>query len=322
MKSERQDITPLFHAVGLPLTVHVSVNEHTYEVDSAHPQDNWLYPALKGFQIMRDRLVREKKKVRTFATIGTGQGVDAIGAYRLFHPAHIVLTDIHPDVVPVALKNARKNIPHLSCTVRGYVGNLCEPLVQHGVVADIIYANLPNIPLAGSGSAFSGQLTSTFFDERWVAGCTQQLETYLLAVQHAFLVSAHDCLAPGGSVIVTLGGRVPLALVHKMFTDTGYVYQELVNYFKLQSQPEWVLGGYARAEEQHGVSFDFYRFDAAHASLQKHFESASLTAAALKRLLQPFRVSATDALKRFVYHQERIGHVVQVIRGKKQYAVY
>ena len=42
-----------------------------------------------------------------------------------------------------------------------YVGNLCQ-LQEHSVTAVIIYANLPNIPLDGTGAAFGGQLTSTF----------------------------------------------------------------------------------------------------------------------------------------------------------------
>ena len=102
-----------------------------------------------------------------------------------------------------------------------------------------------------------------------------------------------------------------------MFTAAGYTYKELYNTFKVQSQPEWVLGGYARAEEKYKVKFDFYLFDPAQNWLQKNTTAPNLSATKLKRQLKPFRINANDALRRSAYHNERIGHIVQVIRGIK-----
>ncbi len=197
------------------------------------------------------------------------------------------------------------------------MGNLCEPLIEGDIKADLIYANLPNIPLDGSGSAMGGQLTSTFFDVNWIEKCPRNLEQYLLGLQNAFLQSAYGSLSPNGSVIVNLGGRVPVEIIKNMFLNNGFEYQELFSMFKIQTQPEWVLGGYARAEEKYKVVFDFYRYDLAFQKLRKQLENKNILSIELKKILKPFRVSATEGLKKFVYDKERIGHVVQIIMGIK-----
>ncbi len=317
-KKSTQNVSSLFRAVNLPLKIKIRVTEHTYEVDPKHPKHNWLYPAFRAFQRLEDRRHKEGKKLETFVTIGSGQGLDAIGAYHIFHPKKIILTDIHPQVVPIVKQNFLAAVADPAVQLDAYVGNLCQPLQEHSVTADIIYANLPNIPLDGTGAAFGGQLTSTFFDKRWISHVPLSFQRYLLGMQYAFLSDASHCLASGGSVIINLGGRMPITLVKKMFQTTGYTCEELFVMLKEQSQPEWVLGGYARAEKKHGVTFDFYRLEAAEKMLGSRLTDERLSAAALKRLLKPVRLSATQALKRFLYASERIGHIVEVIHGVKK----
>lgn len=312
-----QDISPLFKIVGINRAVTITTTENTYEVDPEHPEDNWLYPAFRGFEKLRQRLVAEQKPTKIFATIGTGQGVDAIGAYYILHPQSVVVTDILDAVVPIAKENVLQNTPR-TLRVEAYHGNLCEPLQQHNIVPDIIYANLPNIPFEGSGSIYSGQLTATFFSQQWIKTCPQIFEHYLLCLQRSFLYDAYATLRLNGSVVLNLGGRVPLPLVKDMFHDVGFEYEELFNMLKVQSQPEWVLGGYARAEQKYNVIFDFYRFDVAYKKLGEQLAKENYSAAQLKQILKPFRVSASEGLKRFVYAQERIGHIVQIIRGIKR----
>lgn len=313
-----QDVSAIFLETGINAKVIITATDNTYEIDTKNPKDNWLYPAFLGFKKLKEKLNSENKKVKTFATIGTGQGIDAVGAQYAFNAQEIILTDIHPKVVSVAQQNFINNSPLPLPRFKTFIGNLCEPLNKNKIIADIIYTNLPNIPLDGSETPFTGQLTSTFFDTSWIQKTTHQLEKYLLSLQNAFLFSASKSLIPGGSVIINLGGRVPLWIIKKMFTDAGYHYQELFNMFKLQTQPEWVLGGYARAEEKYKVNFDFYRFDIAQQKLNKQFDNQNISAAQLKQILKPFRVNATEALKLYIYKHERIGHTVQLIRGIKK----
>jgi len=317
IKDSALDVSSLFTAVGIKAKVKIIATEHTYEVDPSSPKDNWLYPAFEGFKKLRQKLAAGNKTVGTFVAIGSGQGIDAIGAYHILHPKNIIITDIHPEVVPVAQRNFLENVTAPTPEFQALVGNLCEPLRENKIKADVIYANLPNIPLDGDGSAFGGQLTSTFFDMNWIRKCPRFLEQYLLCLQNTFLYDAYNSLTPGGSVLVNLGGRVPLEVAKEMFISAGYQYQELYNMFKLQTQPEWVLGGYARAEEKNKIIFDFYRFDLARQKLGERLDDENISSAKLKKLLKPLRVSATEALKLFVYNHERIGHTVQLIRGIK-----
>ncbi len=316
-KRTMQDISSIFKAVGIMFHVVIDTTENTYEIDSANPEDNWLYPAFRGFEKLRQHLITKQKPIKIFATIGTGQGVDAIGAYHILHPQSVVVTDILDAVVPIAKENVIQNTPKI-LRVEAYHGNLCEPLREHNVAPDIIYANLPNIPFEGSGSIYSRQLTATFFSQEWIKACPPIFEHYLLCLQRSFLHDAYATLRSCGSVVLNLGGRVPLSLVKNMFREAGFTYEELFNMLKVQSQPEWVLGGYARAEQKHRVTFDFYRFDAVYKKIGKQLTREDYSAAQLKQMLKPFRVSASEGLKRFVYAQERIGHIVQIIRGVKQ----
>ncbi len=316
MQHRKQDVSSLFVAVGLKVPVVIRTSKHTYEVDARHPQDNWLYPAFRGFEVLKKQLGAEGKVVKTFVAIGTGQGVDAVGAYHILRPQRMVVSDIHPAVLPIAQHNILNNTRR-SLKLAAYAGNLCQPLREHGIVADVIYANLPNIPFDGTGSPYSGQLTSTFFSAEWISKPDVAIEKNLLSLQSAFLREAYRSLNTGGSVVLNLGGRVPISVVKKIFESAGFEYQELYATLKVQSQPEWVLGGYARAEKRYGTAFDFYRFDAAQKQLARQQAGKSISAEELKKILKPFHISATDSLKRFVYHHERIGHLVQVIRGIK-----
>ena len=314
---KQTDVSNLFCTAGIKAHVVIGVTKNTYEVDPLHPEDNWLYPAFKGFEQLYQKLKKEKKANKIFVTIGTGQGLDAIGAYYILNPTKIIMTDIHPKVIPIAKQNFLQNIGERGVLKGALVGNLCAPLKSMGIVADIIYGNLPNIPFDGISSALDGQLTSTFFDQKKIRVCSNKLEQYLLGLQNDFLHDAYDCLTPGGSIVINLGARVPVGLVEKMFKNAGYEYQELYSMLKVQTQPEWVLGGYTRAEEKYNVLFDFYMFDEAKKTIDKYLGNRSISVEQLKQLLKPFRISAAQGLKRFTYNNERIGHIVQVIRGKK-----
>lgn len=317
LKRQPQDVSSLFKTIGLTSKIVITTTANTYEVDPNSPEDNWLYPAFVGFKKLKQKLIEENKDTACFVTIGSGQGLDAIGAHHLLQPTKIVLTDVHPAVIPIAKHNYLKNIKNKT-DLEAYDGNLCEPLRQHNIIADIIYANLPNIPFDGPDPPLTGQLSSTFFSQQWVKPCSLILKRYLLNLQNTFLSEAYASLTPGGSVVLNLGGRVPLWLIKKMFKDNGFQYEELFNMLKVQSQPEWVLGGYARAEEKYRVTFDFYRLDAAFNNYGEKLTNKNLSASKFKKMLRPYRISATAGLKLLVYKHERIGHLVQIIRGLKK----
>lgn len=304
------DVSSLFAAFGITKSVIARFNEHTYEFDP-DIKNNWLYAAFKGFQVLGDRLASEGKSADTFVAVGTGSGLDAIGASHIFQPNAVVLTDIHPRVVPLAEQNAKGNI--LKGSVVGLTGDLCEPLRQHNIKADVIYANLPLIP-DDDETILGGMRSSSFVSRSRFEKAPKKYKRYLLGMIHAFLEDAKESLNPDGSVVINLGGRVPVELVKELFAECGYEYEELYTMLKAQSQPEEVLPGFSQVEAKEGVEFDFYKFDEAEAALQ-NVDTATLSAQELKDLLAPYRVTAMEAL---ALHRSgtRIGQIVQVIRGK------
>ena len=118
------------------------------------------------------------------------------------------------------------------------------------------------------------------------------------------------------TVICSIGGRVPYEKLRSLVETAGYRFEELVAGFKVQTEPEEVLSGYADAERG-DIAFDFYRYDEAveflnSRGMKKPF--VELQGDQLKGLLAPFRISAREALE--LYQQDpsyKIGHTVHMI---------
>ena len=100
----------------------------------------------------------------------------------------------------------------------------------------------------------------------------------------------------------------------KLFSETGYISSELVNIYRLQTEPEEVIAGYAEQEIHEGVVFDFYDHSAALPIWQKECEGYDLSVEEIKRKLQPFRMSAFDALRVYKKHGRPIGHIYSIFK--------
>jgi len=92
MKTWTLEVGNLFKEVGLTKTGLEVMNENTYDFDPQHPRYSWLYAALLGFK----ELKQQEFTPKSFATVGTGSGIDSAGAYEIFHPRKISQIDIHP----------------------------------------------------------------------------------------------------------------------------------------------------------------------------------------------------------------------------------
>jgi hypothetical protein len=71
----------------------------------------------------------------------------------------------------------------------------------------------------------------------------------LLALHWLALVQAKNLLAPGGVMLSSMGGRVPLVAMLEMARSAGYCAQVLTYTWKIQSEPEEVIGGYKKNQE-------------------------------------------------------------------------
>lgn len=304
------DVSSLFQRFGISKNIRALFTPESYEFADV-PADNWLYPAFKAFQRLQSRLQAQGSSVRTFSTIGTGPGLDAVGASHIFHPQHVIATDIKPEVLPVARQNILKNMADGNAQVTILPGNLCAPLREAGLTVDLAYGNLPLLP----DDNVSGMRSSTFAIREQFEQVPETYRQYRLAMIYLFLNDARASLNHHGRVLVSLGSRVPDKLIHKLFSDCRYSCSRLCTMLKRQTQPQEVLEGFAEAEKEHRIAFDFYRYDQAAAAVGAE-PDMSVSTFEYKRALRPYRVNATEALA--IFKNEAIGHGVHILEGEPQ----
>lgn len=312
-----------FYCIGKPdkinehFTVHLT--KLTYLPKVADPRRDWVASvAVPAF-------VSHKKSGRTvtsFATVGTGSGLDAIGALEVFDLEKLAITDLHPAVVQAAAENIRAATagqPRLQNVVDTLVsspGDLLSPLADRKGEFDLIYENLPNIPLDPAARAlFSGQTSSTYVAERHEK-IVDVADESLLALHWLCMVQAKDLLAPGGSILSSMGGRVDISSMISMCRSAGYNPEVLIYTWKVQSEPEEVIGGYRTHQEKGHRLFYFYPADV----LEEAFKgrSPAMTTAEALELegeLEPHRMDAVAAYTAHTSGRITVAHTVVVMRN-------
>jgi hypothetical protein len=268
---------------------------------------NWVWHAFEGMARLKGKLTSEGSTPRSFAAIGTGTGVDAIGAGLIFPElATIAVTDIEPGVLAQGLDNVRRNVSSAT-TVSGFVGDLCCPLYALPQRFDLIYANLPNLPVSRKrGGAID---FNTCYAERDAAEIDREVDAYLLGFQHLFLRSAMQVLNQKGSVLLMIGGRFPFKIFKRLADSTGYVFEELLCSLRLETDLTTTIDAYAAHEGD--VEFDYYLYDEAKLALDGR---QGLSGEELKELLAPHRVSAASA-RSAGQSGKRIGHTLHMLRA-------
>jgi len=72
----------------------------------------------------------------------------------------------------------------------------------------------------------------------------------LTALHWLALKQAKPLLTVGGSVLSSIGGRLPLQDLLSITKDNGYKSHIFTYTWKVQSEPEEVIGGYARHQKE------------------------------------------------------------------------
>lgn len=312
--------------ITLPLELRITETDHTYPVKD-DIWANWYAFGLRAFERLRDVLEQEGKTVESFATIGTSNGIDAIAASLVFEGLHtIVLADIDRRVLQVASDNFKRH--NKKKRVINLPGSLIEPLTSYlkKTDFDLIYANLPILP--NGGDLAQGYRRASRYEKGLFARANSEdkIKKYLLDPYYALLLQAKDVLAPRGSVICAIGGRIPYSVIEKVIEEAGFKAEELLTGFKMQTEPWEVFSGFADAEKD-GVTFDFYRYDEAVAALRSYrLESGrnldepfiELDKEELRKIIEPYKITAKQAHKMYLRNNyAKIGHVVHMVRAVK-----
>lgn len=291
--------------------IKVKNDDTSYVSNFDDPKNHWLKYTFEAFQKLKGRIGSDP--IKHFVSIASGPGIDAIGAIEIFNPERITITDL----VPHAIESAKGNIARYkkgnvsTPPVEYKVGDLCRPLGDSD--ADIIYANLPNIPFRSGDivELMEGVNAASFFIPNPQSKTPSNIKAFLLSHQYEFLSQAKRCLTPqNGIAVINLGIRFPMNVVDELFDSIGYEHEILAFGLKRQTEASECLAGYTRHESSDDrVEFDFYPYIDA----QKLIESNRTDSVGeLKALLEPIKISAAKALDLAKSGME-ICHVVATI---------
>ncbi|MFI5205706.1 MAG: hypothetical protein ACHQVK_02090, partial [Candidatus Paceibacterales bacterium] len=197
--------------------------------------------------------------------------------------------------------------------IETFLGDLCQPLIKRSIKVDLVYANIPNVP--SLESVWDKKVTASQFAERDFEDCPEIFQKWFLSLQYLFLKQAKQVLKPGGVVVNAVGARVPYEILEQLYPLNGYKVSELVSLYKIQSEPEDTLAGYAKDEADQNVEFDFYDHEKAWPFWQQQLEGKNLKTPELKQALKEFRITAKQALEAFDKQGKQAGHVCSIFKS-------
>ena len=290
----------------------IEVADHAYLPKTEDIKSDWVaYIAAPAFKLIREKLGHD---IDSFVSIGTGSGIDVLTAIELLGAKRVGFTDLQRSVVAAAAQNVRNNLKNNDIEFEFGDGDLLQPLKNGKRNYDVIYENLPNVPLA-SNTKIEDKRNSGHYLEKREEAIPEFVHEQMLDLHYLALKQARDYLAKNGAVYSTLGGRVPLNAFIKLGELAGLRSEIFTYSWKVQAEPEDVISGYA-AQEKAGLGpFRFYRAE----DLQKAFANISVKdsgsrALEIEKSLDSVKLTATAAYEAFK-KGEVIGHTVAVLKS-------
>ncbi|MFE2425072.1 class I SAM-dependent methyltransferase [Streptomyces hokutonensis] len=302
-----EETTRIKPSIGLKLS------DRSYLPKADQPRADWVASvAVPAFKT----LARMGFLAPRFCTVGTGAGLDVLAAVEILKARTVGFTDLHEDVLDYAHENVRSNLLDQDIELLGGAGDILAPLAGQLSDVDVIYENLPNIPMAESGDLADGQTSSTFISAR-SEEVPSFVEKYLMTLHYLALQQARPFLRVGGRVLSSIGGRVPLPEALAMSRAAGYNSSILTYTWKVQSEPDEVVGGYARWEREGLGPFHFYPVGLLRSTFQGvSAATAGAQALEIEEALAPHSIPASDALA-LVEKGEEVGHTVVILDSVK-----
>lgn len=241
------------HHVRRP--VRLRLTEHTYPLEGP-PEHSWLPIAFRAFARLAHRM-----PIRDLLVVGSGNGLDALGAAEIFDLASLAVTDLRAESVSVIRDNVLSHLKGQAGLALGFYAGDLLACVPANARFDLVYENLPNLPATPDVALELGSHSGRFYDPTG-RGVPEPFGDYLLALHYRCLRQARWHLRPGGGVLTAIGGRMPQEVALGLHRACGYVPELVAFDVKLQAEPALVLPGYRRAEEQQGVEFTYYAAEA------------------------------------------------------------
>lgn len=232
-------------------------------MDSFYFRNDWTILAFRAFKYLMNNSSGEIKNI---CIIGTGSGLDAIGAIEIFSPKNILITDFPEEIVVKAKNNIQSNMRYgYDLEIKSISSLFFNNPLFNGSKYDLIYENLPNLP---------EELKTLFSDSdqpdnaSFIPGYKQvvgevppEYANALLSSHYILLKQAKEHLSKDGSIISSIGGRVSFDLIEKMFAELGYGYEILVYDIKKQNEADTNLPAYSQWAKKSETNFNFYLFD-------------------------------------------------------------
>ena len=280
----------------------IEVADHAYLPKTEDIKSDWVaYIAAPAFKLIREKLGHD---IDSFVSIGTGSGIDVLTGIELLGAKRVGFTDLQRSVVAAAAQNVRSNIKETSKIEFEFGnGDLLQPLQNGKHNFDVIYENLPNVPLASNTKIEDKRNSGHYLEKR---------EEAIPEFVHEQMLDLHYLALKQAS---TLGGRVPLNAFIKLGELAGLRSEIFTYSWKVQAEPEDVISGYAAQEKNDLGPFRFYRAE----DLQKAFANISVKdsgkrAFEIEKTLDSVKLSATAAYEAFK-KGEIIGHTVAVLKS-------
>jgi len=293
----------------------ITLSNHSYYPSVHNLPSDWVaHVAAPAFKLYRAQ--RNDAPIDSFCSIGTGSGLDVLSAVEILGAKRVGLTDVHQDVVATAADNVRRN--HLAThklVVESGFGDLLAPLAPFKPRYDLIYENLPNVPLTNPEEIQRAQKSSTHLVARSEA-IPELVRQQMLDLHYLALAQAKDYLSTGGAVLSTLGGRVPLEVFLTLAKLAGFHASVLAYTWKVQADPAGIIHDYAKKQQEGFGPFYFYRAEV----LAKVFAALDYTTSGqnafdIEKSLLPERFDAVQAAA-YLDKGETLGHTVVVLKSE------
>ena len=291
--------------------VRLRLTDDSYPLEPA-PEQALLPVAFRAFAALRREM-----RVDDLLILGTGNGLDALGAAEIFdHLATLTVTDLHERSLAVGRENVLAHLADPGAIRLGFHAGDLLSCVPPGQRFSLVYENLPNLPAPAAADLRRGTLAGRFFDAG-AAEVPEPFGAYRLALHHRCLRDAWPRLHSGGGVLTAIGGRMPHPVAFDLHRSCGYRPRLVAFDVKLQVEPDLVVPPYRDAEAEHGLPFTFYAPEAIGlvADARRGGLDGQALADAVAGELGALAISAREAAERTAGGQ-RVAHSVLMILGE------